>query len=97
MGHVWTAQPREEAFLLSRGSPERPRAKAENVLHVRIKVVWQRHEAGNAMCQPLPDPASLCPWWLERQTSGHILSVSSLFATASVHLLLPLPELSQTL
>lgn len=70
LGPGWTMSgrpdPGEEAFLLSCASPGRPRAQAENVLHVGTEVVWHQWEEGNAVCQPLPSLASLCPWWLER-------------------------------
>lgn len=69
-GPWWTMSgrpdPGEEAFLLGCPSPGRPGAQAENVLHVGTEVVWHKREEGNAVCQPPPSLASLCPWWLER-------------------------------
>lgn len=55
-GPWWTMSgqpdPGEEAFLLSCWSPGRPRAKTANVLHVRIKMVWQRNRGEMQLASP---------------------------------------------
>jgi hypothetical protein len=56
LGSWWTmsGQPDlgEEALLPRCWSPGRPCAKAVNVLHVRIKVVWQRHRGEVQIASP---------------------------------------------